>query len=244
MLWRHARLVALAALVAAIVAGGMVFAYRHFSAPGGLVVYVPIESSQLTVQIDGGVARPGVYRLPRGQRIADAVSAAGGLTDDASPSEINLAARLHDGQHIRIPFDGESSPAGSEERVNINTASADVLACIPGIGQDFAGAMVAYRIQNPDSLDSITWVRQVVDDDKKAIEAGPYITVKTYQISADVAAVGHNGRGLRRTRFVFDLTGSEPTIVYRRDETRLGWPLGAATRENLISGEQAPQVQG
>ena len=145
MLRRNTRLVALAVLVAAIAAGGIIFACRHFSDPGGLVVYMPTESSLLTVQVDGGVAQPGVYQLSRGLRIADAVSAAGGLVDSGSSGEINLAAPLHDGQHIRIPLDGESL-AGSE-RININTASAALLETLPSIGEVRASAIVESRQQ-------------------------------------------------------------------------------------------------
>ena len=72
-------------------------------------------------------------------------------------------------------------------------------------------------------------------DDTSAIEAGPYLTTGTYQFAADVAAVGHLGRGFRRTLYIFDISGGAPTVVYSRDMTRLGWPLGGEIREQYIS---------
>ena len=109
--------------------------------------------------------------------------------------------------------------------VNVNTASAPVLACLPGIGVDNAQALVTYRQTHPDQLATVAWVTQVLGT-TAAIQAGPYITAKSYQFTADVAAVGHYGRGYRRTVFVFDTSGGEPQIIYRRDMTQRSWALG------------------
>ena len=122
-----------------------------------------------------------------------------------------------------------------EGLVNVNTASAAVLACLPGIGEDYAGRLVAYRQgKSSEDLASVAWVTEVLDD-TSAIEAGPYLTTGTYQFAADVAAVGHLGRGFRRTLYIFDISGGAPTVVYSRDMTRLGWPLGGEIREQYIS---------
>jgi len=122
-----------------------------------------------------------------------------------------------------------------EGLVNVNTASTSVLACLPGIGEEYASQLVAYRQgKTADELDTVAWVTEVLDDES-AIEAGPYITTRTYQFAADVAAVGHLGRGFRRTLFIFDTSGDEPQVVYRRDQTRLGWPLGAEIRQLYAS---------
>jgi hypothetical protein len=119
--------------------------------------------------------------------------------------------------------------------VNVNTASAAVLACLPGIGDEYAEQLVAHRQgKEPYELSSIVWVMEVLDNEA-AIAAGPYITAKTYQLTADVAAVGHMGRGFRRTIFVFDIAGEEPAIVHRRDLTRFGWPLGREIREQYLT---------
>ena len=117
--------------------------------------------------------------------------------------------------------------------VNVNTAPREVLACLPGINEKYADALVTLRkTKTTDQLTSVTWILEVVDAES-AIQAGPYITTKTFQLSADVAAVGKGGRSLRRSRMVFDLTNTTPAMIYRCDETHLGWPLGSKLRTEL-----------
>ena len=116
--------------------------------------------------------------------------------------------------------------------INVNTAGVEVLACVPGIGTQYAQPLVAYRQSNPNNLYSIAWVMQVLDS-SSARQAGRYLTTESYQFSADIAAVGHYGRGYRRTRFVFDTSDGTPRILYRQDLTRLGWALGNSTRQRL-----------
>ncbi|HOK78009.1 MAG TPA: helix-hairpin-helix domain-containing protein [Verrucomicrobiota bacterium] len=116
--------------------------------------------------------------------------------------------------------------------VNVNTASEAVLACLPGIGSNMAPALVSYRISNPANLRSVAWVANVLDR-QSAIQAGPYITSRSYQYTADIAAVGHYGRGFRRVKFVIDMCDGTPKVLYRQDLTRLGWPLGRQIRKAL-----------
>lgn len=116
--------------------------------------------------------------------------------------------------------------------VNINTASAAVLACIPGIGLDYAASVVDYRRANTTRLTSMAWVTDVLNEESIA-QCGPYLTDQAYQVTADIAAVGGGGRGLNRTRFVFDDSDGTPRIIFRRDLTALGWPLGADVRDQL-----------
>jgi len=119
--------------------------------------------------------------------------------------------------------------------VNVNTASETVLTSIPGIGTDKASALVAYRQSNPGQANSIAWVADVLDRDlTRARLAGPYITAHSYQFTADIAAVGHHGRGYRRVKFVFDTSDGTPRIVYRQDLTHLGWALGKQGRADLL----------
>jgi len=119
--------------------------------------------------------------------------------------------------------------------INVNTASAAVLACIPGIGEANAETLVAYRQgKQADDLATVAWVAQALDEEA-AIEAGPYLTTRSSQFAADVAAVGHGGRGFRRVLFVIEMNGTEPRVAYRRDRSRLGWPLGAAIRQEIAS---------
>ena len=117
--------------------------------------------------------------------------------------------------------------------VNVNTASAEVLACLPGIGADRATKLVAARANRAVAADvNIAWAGDVLEP-QNAIQAGPFLTAASYQASADVAAVGRNGRGYRRTRFVIDTSAGAPRIIYRRDLSGLGWALGSEARQTL-----------
>ena len=116
--------------------------------------------------------------------------------------------------------------------VNVNTASAAVLACIPGIGLDNAATIVAYRVAHPDVLTSMAWLPQVLSN--AAIRrAGPFITDQSYQFTADIAAVGHFGRGYCREKIIFDLSNRTPRIVYHQDLSSYGWALGARVRQTV-----------
>lgn len=113
------------------------------------------------VYVAGAVRRPGLYRVSPGQRAADAVALAGGLTAGADPAAINLAARLADGDEVYAPQAGEvprrraaSSSAHRAARhtaspppgpVDVNTASAVQLAAVPGIGRAVAARIVEMR---------------------------------------------------------------------------------------------------
>lgn len=116
--------------------------------------------------------------------------------------------------------------------INVNTASETVLSCIPGIGTDNASALVAYRVQHPDVLSTFAWLPQVLSRGAIA-RAGPYLTDRSYQFSADVAAVGRSGRGYCREKTVFDMTKGTPRIIYHQDLTAYGWALGAQVRQTL-----------
>jgi type II secretory pathway component PulK len=122
-------------------------------------------------------------------------------------------------------------------RVNVNTASAAVLACLPGIS-DTPGLeqqLINYRQTNPDNLGSIAWVVDALGQNNatalETLQAGDYITTQSYQFAADVAAVGPHGRGYRRVRFVFDTSDGTTKIVYRQDLSHLGWALGKTVRQ-------------
>ncbi len=123
-------------------------------------------------------------------------------------------------------------------RVNVNTASAAVLACLPGMTSDLAQTLVNYRLTNPDKLTSIAWVADALgQNDSTALQtlaAGDYLTTQSYQFMADVAALGPHGRGYRRTRFVFDTIDGSPKIIYRQDLSHLGWALGKETRQTWL----------
>jgi len=123
--------------------------------------------------------------------------------------------------------------------VNANTASATVLACIPGIDATNAAALVAAREQLSTPPASLAWVVPILGDDN-SIKAGPYLTANSYQWSVDAAATGRNGRGYRRVRFVLDSSTGTPRIVYRRNLSPLGWALGSTVRDTLLSQKATP----
>jgi DNA uptake protein ComE-like DNA-binding protein len=134
-------------------------------------------------------------------------------------------------------------------RININTASLTVLtALFWGIGynqgvdqstaQSAAQSVINYRQQNQQSLTSVAWIVDALGTGSpviKALQAGDFITVHTYQFSADIAAVGPYGRGYRRVKFVFDTSDGTPVILYRQDLSNLGWALGDKARQTLVA---------
>ena len=120
--------------------------------------------------------------------------------------------------------------------ININTATATALACIPGIGSNMAPQVLTYRQSNPPQTPSISWLVTAMQNNKPALEAaGPYVTAYSFQYAADIVALGHNNRGYRRVRFVFDCSSGTPLIVYRQDLTYLGWPLGKKLHDQLLA---------
>ena len=127
-----------------------------------------------------------------------------------------------------------------EGLINVNTASAVVLACVPGIGAELAPQLVSARQAKGTGLKGMGWVTEVLTEETGIAQAGPHLTSRCYQFTADIAAVGHNGRGYRRTMFVFDTSDGPAQVLYRRDLTRLGWALGALTRQQLALGAAGP----
>jgi type II secretory pathway component PulK len=136
-----------------------------------------------------------------------------------------------------LEIEGDLIGPNTAGLVNVNTASEAVLACIPGIGTDKAPALVAYRQSNPDKRNTITWVTEVLERNN-ALRAAPYVAGRTYQFTADIAALGHHGRGYRRVKFVFDTSSGTPQVVARQDLTHLGWALGRQVRENLFAANK------
>lgn len=100
----------------------------------------------MLVQVSGAVAQPGLVEVPPGSRVADAVDAAGGLTESADLAGVNLARPAADGEHVHVPTAGESQ--AGEGPVSINTAPAAELEELPGVGPVLAARIVADREAN------------------------------------------------------------------------------------------------
>lgn len=114
----------------------------------------PAPPAFVVVDVVGAVARPGVVRLPAGSRILDALLAAGGMTGEADLIALNKAAPLRDGMRIYVPRPGEAPPAGSlgsdaERKLDLNSASADELDGLPGVGPATAARIVRSRGERP-----------------------------------------------------------------------------------------------
>ncbi|MFM8015843.1 MAG: SLBB domain-containing protein [Actinomycetota bacterium] len=107
------------------------------------------STAVVTVHVIGAVRTPGVYELPLGSRVNDAVERAGGLSIMADLSGTNLARKLVDGEQVNIPKRlvgvRENQPIATPEIIDLNLASAEQLAGLPGIGMDLAKAIVAHR---------------------------------------------------------------------------------------------------
>jgi competence protein ComEA len=100
----------------------------------------------LLVDVVGAVARPGLYRVPRGDRVYDAIAAAGGLTADADPTRLpNLAGRLTDGEQVKVPLVKGAPGATVVTRTSLNSATVDELALVPGFTEAFAQEVIDYR---------------------------------------------------------------------------------------------------
>lgn len=138
------------------------------------------------------------------------------------------------------PYLTMSSGQYSTGLVNVNTADQTVLSCVPGITYQVAAQIVAARQQQSSPSETLAWVAPLLGQ-AAAIQAGPYLTTRSYQISADIAAVGRHGRGYRRSRVVIDSSSGTPQVVYRRNLASLGWALGADARAALTSSSPAPQ---
>jgi competence protein ComEA len=113
-------------------------------------------AAKLYVDVVGAVRRPGLYRLPRGSRVADALARAGGATAKAQLELVNLAARLADGEQVVVPRRGAAvalAPGGAgggapSGPVHLNSATLEQLDALPGIGPVTAQKILTYRQQH------------------------------------------------------------------------------------------------
>lgn len=149
----------------------------------------PTEPARICVHVDGCVANPGIVYIEEGSRVADAVQAAGGMTEEASSSGMNLARVLQDGEQVVVPSAAQAVPTQASEgasqaagaaaqagaaasgKVNINTASAAELQTLSGIGPSKAQKIVDHRLSSGpfESVDGLTEVSGIGDKTLEAI---------------------------------------------------------------------------
>jgi len=147
-------------------------ASSSFSSDGGkeFTVSSSGSSGDVVVDVTGAVARPGVYRLPAGARVTDAVERAGGASGGALLEAINLAARLADGQQVVVPKRGPAgappvTAAGAAEEgpISLGTATVEQLDTIDGIGPVTAQDIIEFRdehggLSSIDQLDQVSGI--------------------------------------------------------------------------------------
>ena len=108
--------------------------------------------ASLYIHVAGAVTAPGLYVLPEGSRVVDAVAAAGGFAADADEQALNLARPLGDGEQLHVARRGEAPPAAAvpagDGRVNLNTADAQQLDTLPRIGPAMAERIISWREAN------------------------------------------------------------------------------------------------
>ncbi|MBC7374454.1 MAG: ComEA family DNA-binding protein, partial [Frankiales bacterium] len=177
---RGALALVLAALLAAVVAGGVVWRGRPQEVavpavvssgaplPGVSADPTPGADGQLVVSVAGKVRRPGVVRLPPGSRVDDAVRAAGGPLPGATIGLLNQARRLVDGEQVLVGVDpppgvpAAGGPGGGSTggRLDLNTATASELDALPGIGPVLAQRIVDWRTEH-ERFASVDQLREV-----------------------------------------------------------------------------------
>ena len=145
-----------------------------------------VEQDLITVDVKGAVKSPGIYDLPVGSRINDAVQKAGGLTDNADSKSINLAQKISDEALVYVPTKEEatsqesySTASNSKEnkKVNLNKASLEELKQVKGLGAKRAQDIIDHRESNG-KFKSVDELKKVSGIGAKTIEKlKDYVTV-------------------------------------------------------------------
>jgi competence protein ComEA len=159
-------------------AGGVAAA----STGGGYESFDLQKGGDTVVHVAGAVGSPGVYRLPAGSRVTDAIERAGGPSADADENAINLAAPVADGQQVVVPARATSSggavsstgAADPDAPISLGTATVEELDTIDGIGPVTAQQIVDFRDQNGgvSSVDDLDQISGIGPATMEALRAG------------------------------------------------------------------------
>lgn len=140
-------------LFTGLLVGGLLYLLLSRPRGTGIELLPPPTASPVRIHVAGAVVSPGVYPLPAGAIVAEAIAAAGGARPGADLDALNLAAPIGDNDQVYVPMAGTplpTDPAAHREGavVNLNTATPTELEALPGIGPTLANAIVSYRDQN------------------------------------------------------------------------------------------------
>jgi competence protein ComEA len=171
---RGRALALIACAAVALVVAGKLLVPAGAASDGGTPAHPPTalrarSAPPLVVHVVGAVRTPGLYKLRRSSRVADAVAKAGGATTKADLTLLNLAAPLSDGQQVVVPERAppvssaagtQGAPADAAGPVHLNSATAEQLDALPGVGPVTAQKIVDYRqshgaFSSVDDLDEI-----------------------------------------------------------------------------------------
>ncbi len=117
------------------------------------------------------------------------------------------------------------SEVRSHAQININTVPRHVLLCLPGIGSEEADRLISHRRTADFPMDNILWIAEVLPRET-AVSMANFVAARSFQVSADITAMDRDSRIFRRYRAVIDIGPSPPRVLYWKDISHLGWPMG------------------
>jgi competence protein ComEA len=171
----------LGGLITGLLAAGMLLLIIRPRPTYPIKLLPPPTAAPLQIHVAGAVVRPGVVLVPPGSIVETAIQAAGGPTEDADVTRLNLAQELQSGQQVFVPDqdpefstpDRQTESSASAHKINVNTADEVQLKQLPGIGPSLATSIVQYReahgwFQEPDELLQISGIgpaklEQIID---------------------------------------------------------------------------------